>query len=159
MSRLQKAFDTPPEYGKGLVWDDYTCHDAAGILLRYLKTLPEPVIPYEHYEAFITGLAPFIERELDSDESAEAITAIKSLIVLLPSDNRQLLLYLLDTIAVFADRVEQNKMTALRLISSFQPSVLANVPSAMDAEAHHTAAQVALVMVTHENELVSLNDI
>ncbi|RSM09379.1 hypothetical protein CEP52_004222 [Fusarium oligoseptatum] len=49
ISKLQQAFESPPRYGRGLVWDDYTIHDGAGLMLRYLKSLPEPIIPYDCY--------------------------------------------------------------------------------------------------------------
>ncbi|EGW30232.1 uncharacterized protein SPAPADRAFT_63849, partial [Spathaspora passalidarum NRRL Y-27907] len=52
LKELQVIFNTPPSYGKGLVWDGYTVHDAASILRRYLNALPEPLIPLEMYESF-----------------------------------------------------------------------------------------------------------
>ncbi|EXM00470.1 hypothetical protein FOIG_07451 [Fusarium odoratissimum NRRL 54006] len=70
MSELQLKFDSPPSYGKSLVWDRYTVHDAAGILLRYLKSLPEPIIPYRCYQSFVEELVPFTGRELAPKEAS-----------------------------------------------------------------------------------------
>jgi hypothetical protein len=66
---LQEAFDSQPRYGKGLVWNGYTVHDCASVVLRYAKTLPEPVVPYGLYDEFINGMQPHMT--LPSDPSAK----------------------------------------------------------------------------------------
>ena len=59
---LETIFDSPPRYGKGkgIDWtkDRYSVYDAAGCLLRYLKRLPEPVIPCCVYDNFTSILGP-----------------------------------------------------------------------------------------------------
>uniref|UniRef100_A0A0D2YF04 Rho-GAP domain-containing protein n=2 Tax=Fusarium oxysporum TaxID=5507 RepID=A0A0D2YF04_FUSOF len=158
MSELQTIFDSPDRYGKGLVWDGYTVHDAAGILLRYLKSLPEPIIPYHHYNSFVDELGFFIDRELTPEESSQALELAIKLVIDMPPLNRQLLLYILDMLHVFADKSAVNKMTALRLVSSFQPSILSGPPDKMDAEAHHVSASVAMLLVSYETEVLEAMD-
>jgi hypothetical protein len=54
------------KYGKGLDWTGYSVYDAATCLLRYLKRLPEPVIPYDLYNKFTPILGPTVyENDLD----------------------------------------------------------------------------------------------
>ncbi|KAJ0126118.1 Uncharacterized protein HZ326_30778 [Fusarium oxysporum f. sp. albedinis] len=158
MSELQTIFDSPDRYGKGLVWDGYTVHDAAGILLRYLKSLPEPIIPYHHYNSFVDELGFFIDRELTPEESSQALELAIKLVIDMPPLNRQLLLYILDMLHVFADKSAVNKMTALRLVSSFQPSILSGPPDKMDAKAHHVSASVAMLLVSYETEVLETMD-
>lgn len=52
---LQTIFDDPRQsHGLYLDWDsaEYSVHDAATILERYLDQLPESVIPREHSDSF-----------------------------------------------------------------------------------------------------------
>lgn len=153
MRQLQAAFDSPPRYGKGLDWVGYTVHDAAGILLRYLKSLPEPIIPYSFYSRFTSELMPFIDRELNHVESPRVLEIVTGLVKELPPLSRHLLVYIMDIIGVFAYWSESNNTTKLRLISMFQPSLISGPPDEMDAEAHHTAASVAMILVQFETEM------
>ncbi|KAL5597162.1 hypothetical protein FOBRF1_010955 [Fusarium oxysporum] len=91
MSELQLKFDSPPSYGKSLVWDRYTVHDAAGILLRYLKSLPESIIPYRCYQSFVEELVPFTGRELAPKEASLLGEVVVKLAKDMPPSNRQLL--------------------------------------------------------------------
>lgn len=52
LKELQQIFNTGPDYGRHMLWDGYTVHDAASILRRYLNALPEPLIPLDFYEKF-----------------------------------------------------------------------------------------------------------
>jgi hypothetical protein len=47
---LQTLFDTPEHYGLNVDWRNYTVHDAANVMRRFLNHLPEPVIvlAYQH---------------------------------------------------------------------------------------------------------------
>ncbi|KAH7201365.1 hypothetical protein DER44DRAFT_900043 [Fusarium oxysporum] len=160
MSELQLKFDSPPSYGKSLVWDRYTVHDAAGILLRYLKSLPEPIIPYRCYQSFVEELVPFTGRELAPKEASLLGEVVVKLAKDMPPSNRQLLVYMLDTLSVFAFKSDVNKMTALRLISTFQPSILSAPPSEMDAEAHRISTSVAVLLILYDPiDLIRLDDI
>ncbi|KAL6914828.1 hypothetical protein FSST1_012588 [Fusarium sambucinum] len=154
MSELQTRFDSPDRFGKGLSWDGYTVHDAAGILLRYLKSLPEPIIPYQHYNTFVDELGSFIDRELSPEESSTVIDLAANLMRNLPPLHRQLLVYLLDLLHAFESKSSVNKMTTLRLVSSFQPSILSGPPDKMDPEAHHVSANVTILLISHEEEIL-----
>jgi len=52
VQQLQKIFDTPPSYGLNIDWSEYSIHDAASAMRRYLNALPEPVIPMQYYDVF-----------------------------------------------------------------------------------------------------------
>lgn len=101
-------------------------HDAASIFIRYLSQLPESIIPPAFYEKFQAPL-----RSANSDISANndisTIQTYKNLILELPRLNSQLLLYLLDILAVFAEKSEINKMSTRRLAIIFQPVLLSPV--------------------------------
>lgn len=120
LQELRIIFDSPPRYGKGVNWDDYTVFDASNILLRYLLSLPEPVIPLQMYERF---LAPLKQEPLEYDL---AVGMFQSLITELPPLSRQLLLYMLDILAVFASKSDVNSMTTPKLAALFQPGILSH---------------------------------
>ena len=65
----EAAFDHAPKYGMDFNWTDYTVHDAACILLRFLLRLPAPIIPVDRYEAFHNLLE---EEELDEEIAMRA---------------------------------------------------------------------------------------
>ena len=123
---LQAAFNEPPRYGKGLDWSGFTVHDAAAILLRYLYQLPQSVIPLEHYEAFQQPLKEYEGKPIPSEDphTQDIIRHYQRLIRELPPLSRQLLLYLLDFLAVFASKADLNHMTPQKLAQRFQLTIL-----------------------------------
>ena len=158
VKQLQDMFDASPKYGKGLVWDPFTVYDCASVLLRYLKSLPEPIVPYELYGLFIDRMRPHITWQLDLSEphiDRDALLPIaQDLIRELPPLNRHLLLYLLDLLAVFAAKSDLNKMTALRLTNSFQPSFLSGTPDQMDADAHELTSWIVVFLIENQDHFI-----
>jgi hypothetical protein len=151
---LQSTFDSYP-YGKAFNWTGYTVYDAAGLMLRYLKSLPEPVIPLANYENFKTTMSPFAKDNLDEAETKEGTERAQELVAALPPLNRQLLVYLFDVLAVFSSLSGTNGMTAHRLVAAFQPSLLSGPPGVMDADAYNVAAEIIVFLVAlTENELL-----
>lgn len=139
LQELQQGFDHPPRYGKGLDWTGYTVHDAASIMLRYLLQLPEPVVPLSFHEKFLEPLSIVsTESKISIDYSLELVQLLQrleidedtvanryvQLLTELPPLHRQLLLYILDTLAVFASKSEINEMTTVKLAAIFQPAIL-----------------------------------
>ena len=114
---LRQMFDTPDRYGNGINWVGYTVHDAVGVLLLYLETLPEPTIPFDAYENFR-------EVAIGSIEGSNAITVYQDLIRNLPSSNRQLLLYLLDATTSFIYNGDINGLSTPLMASILQRAVL-----------------------------------
>lgn len=50
---LQTVFDESEDFGAKFKWEgDFTVHDAANVMRRFLNHLPEPVITLDHYRAF-----------------------------------------------------------------------------------------------------------
>ena len=104
-------------------------HDAAEMLLRYLLRLSEPVIPVTEYEEFQNPL----NRYQNGRSTIPPIYEYQlRFTTLLPPINRQLLLYLLDLLAVFASKSELNTMTSERLAAIFQPTILSPVGAGGD---------------------------
>ena len=73
IKELKLQFDSPDRYGKGLVWDGYTVHDAANVLRRYLNDLPEPVVPLDLYERFREPLRGHTKQAVGDAEGTQLL--------------------------------------------------------------------------------------
>lgn len=164
IKELKIAFDTPPRYGKGLDWTGYTVHDAANILRRYFNHLPEPIIPLDNYDSFrqplrnhqaeavgqIEGQSPSIGG-FDPDA---AVRAYQHSIKCLPSLNRQLLLYILDLLAVFAAKADVNKMTTSNLAAIFQPGILSHPQHDMSPQDYRLNQDVLIFLIDNQDHFL-----
>ncbi|KAF2126380.1 RhoGAP-domain-containing protein [Dothidotthia symphoricarpi CBS 119687] len=164
IKELKTAFDTPPRYGKGLDWTGYTVHDAANILRRYFNFLPEPIIPLAHYDPFrqplrnhqaeavgpIEGQAP----SLGGFDPDAAVRTYQLRIKELPSLNRQLLLYILDLLAVFAAKADVNKMTTSNLASIFQPGILSHPKHEMSPQDYRLSQDVLIFLIDNQDHFL-----
>ena len=148
IAELQLAFDSPPRYGKDLDWTGNTVHDAANLLLRYLIQLPEPVIPYAFYDRF---QRPAQQSSSAWSNSENVVTYYESVITELPPLNRQLLFYILDVLAVFADKSSINLMTTIKLAALFQSAILEHPGCQLDLE--HARMNQSVVAFLIEKEL------
>ncbi|KAF8545483.1 hypothetical protein BDD12DRAFT_871755 [Trichophaea hybrida] len=147
---LQSIFDSPEKYGKGLDWTGYTVHDAANVLRRYLNLLPEPIIPLEFYNRFRDPLTV----QLEKFNAAEAIKIYQRLISELPPLNRQLLLYILDLLAVFASKSELNRMNAENLAAIFQPGLISHPSHEMAPQAYKLSQDVLVFLINHQDHFL-----
>lgn len=164
IKELQLAFDSPPRYGKGLDWTGYTVHDAANILRRYLNMLPEPIVPHEKYENFRDPLRSH-QAEAVGDMEAQAqsvgefdpdaaIGSYQKLITELPPLNRQLLLYILDLLAVFAAKSELNRMTSPNLAAIFQPGMLSHPDHDMVPAQYRLSQDVIIFLIVNQDHFL-----
>jgi len=163
IKELKLQFDSPDRYGKGLVWDGYTVHDAANVLRRYLNDLPEPVVPLDLYERFRDPLRGNTRQAVGDAEGAQlvdnfneeaAIARYQQLIKELPPLNRQLLLYILDLLAVFAAKADENRMTAQNLAAIFQPGMLSHPTHAMAPEEYRLNQCVIIFLIENQDHFL-----
>lgn len=163
---LQEIFDSPERYGKGLDWTGYTVHDAANVLRRYLNQLPEPIVPLEFYERFREPLRKFqsqsqgqeASQESEAAEHAKAVAAYQELIRELPPLNKQLLLYILDLLAVFASKSDQNRMNSANLSAIFQPGLLSHPQHDMSPDEYKLSQDVLIFLIENQDHfLVGMN--
>ncbi|KXJ97453.1 hypothetical protein Micbo1qcDRAFT_171136 [Microdochium bolleyi] len=163
IKELKLLFDSPDRYGKGLVWDGYTVHDAANVLRRYLNDLPEPVVPLDLYESFRDPLRGSTRQAVGDAEGTQlvdnfneeaAIARYQQLIKELPPLNRQLLLYILDLLAVFAAKADENRMTAQNLAAIFQPGMLSHPNHAMAPEEYRLNQCVIIFLIENQDHFL-----
>lgn len=160
---LQTVFNSPDRYGKGLDWTGYTVHDAANILRRYLNQLPEPIVPLDFYERFREPLrktqvqgpdGEMHPRDLSVSEHTAAVSSYQKLITELPPLNRQLLLYILDLLAVFASKADLNRMTAANLAAIFQPGIISHPSHDMAPQEYRLSQDVLIFLIENQDNFL-----
>lgn len=164
IKELKLAFDSPDRYGKGLDWTGYTVHDAANILRRYFNQLPEPIIPLDFYDRFRRPITGHQAEAVGNKESqtpgvggfsrVEAIRGYQALITEIPPLNRQLLLYILDLLAVFASKSDFNKMTTANLSAIFQPGLLSHPQHDMAPEEYRLSQDVLIFLIENQDHFL-----
>jgi hypothetical protein len=161
---LQTVFNSPPKYGKGLDWTGYTVHDAANILRRYLNQLPEPIVPLTFYDRFRDPLRSHqaqaaADEEAKANESStfdhdSAVATYQRLITQLPPLNRQLLLYILDLLAVFSSKSDLNRMTAANLAAIFQPGIISHPSHDMAPSEYRLSQDVLIYLIENQDNFL-----
>ncbi len=164
IKELQTLFDSPDRYGKGLDWSGYTVHDAANILRRYLNLLPQPIVPLDFYERARDPLRSHQAQAVGDMEAQvpdagpfdhdAAITTYQKLITELPPLNRQLLLYILDLLAVFSSKSEQNRMTSANLAAIFQPGLLSHPSHDMSPNEYRLSQDVLIFLIENQDNFL-----
>ncbi|MCJ1418468.1 hypothetical protein MMC32_004816 [Xylographa parallela] len=164
IKELQNIFDSPDRYGKGLDWTGYTVHDAANILRRYLNQLPQPIIPLDFYERFREPLRSHQTQAVgDMEAQAQdigdfdqgiAIATYQQLITELPPLNRQLLLYILDLLSVFASKSDINLMTSANLSAIFQPGLLSHPHHDMSPQEYRLSQDVLIFLIDNQDNFL-----
>lgn len=163
IKELRALFDSPDRYGKGLDWAGYTVHDAANVLRRYLNQLPEPIVPLDLYERFREPLRGHVMQAVgdadgmqlpDTFDMDKAIVIYQRLITELPPLNRQLLLYILDLLAVFASKADENRMTSQNLAAIFQPGMLSHPQHDMAPSEYRLSQDVLIFLIENQDNFL-----
>lgn len=139
-------------------------HDAANVLRRYLNQLPEPIIPLNFYERFrdplrghemqAVGDMEAQEHDIGGFDEDEAIRVYQRVITELPPLNRQLLLYILDLLAVFASKSDLNRMTSANLAAIFQPGMLSHPAHDMEPNEYRLSQDVLVFLIENQDHFL-----
>ncbi|RQM05438.1 hypothetical protein DH86_00001971 [Scytalidium sp. 3C] len=158
-----KTAEPQDRYGKGLDWAGYTVHDAANVLRRYLNQLPEPIVPLDLYDRFREPLRGHTMQAAGDTEGTQfqesfdvnkAIATYQQLITELPPLNRQLLLYILDLLAVFASKSEENRMNSQNLAAIFQPGMLSHPQHDMAPTEYRLSQDVLIFLIENQDHFL-----
>ncbi|XP_060781908.1 rho GTPase-activating protein 22 isoform X3 [Neoarius graeffei] len=115
VKELQDAFDC----GDKPLFDSNTdVHTVASLLKLYLRELPEPVIPFNKYEDFLTCAQLLLkDEEVGLSELAKQVNT-------LPQANYNLLKYICKFLDEVQSHANENKMSVQNLATVFGPNIL-----------------------------------
>ncbi|XP_017320199.1 rho GTPase-activating protein 22 isoform X1 [Ictalurus punctatus] len=115
VKELQDAFDC----GDKPLFDSNTdVHTVASLLKLYLRELPEPVIPFNKYEDFLTCAQLLLkDEEVGLSELAKQVST-------LPQANYNLLKYICKFLDEVQSYANENKMSVQNLATVFGPNIL-----------------------------------
>uniref|UniRef100_A0A671QL83 Rho GTPase-activating protein 24 n=1 Tax=Sinocyclocheilus anshuiensis TaxID=1608454 RepID=A0A671QL83_9TELE len=115
VKELQDAFDC----GDKPLFDSNTdIHTVASLLKLYLRELPEPVIPFNKYEDFLTCAQLLLK-----DEEVVSLELVKQ-VNTLPQANYNLLKYICKFLDEVQSHSHENKMSVQNLATVFGPNIL-----------------------------------
>uniref|UniRef100_A0A7N6BXV5 Myosin IXb n=1 Tax=Anabas testudineus TaxID=64144 RepID=A0A7N6BXV5_ANATE len=110
---LQQILDTDPE---SVCLENYPIHTITGLVKRWLRELPDPLMPFSLYSDFLHAV--------ELPEKAERIRAIYQTIDELPPANYSTLERLIFHLVRVAKEEEHNKMSPGALAIVFAPCIL-----------------------------------
>jgi len=152
-SSLSKYKD---ELDRGLCINFDDCgdpHVVAGLLKSYFRELPEPVIPFDLFENFMS---------INLESSTEQITKeIQQLLTKVPADNRKVLLFLCSFLGRVASHAEQNLMHVQNLSLVFGPNLLRPAPSASEAalvQATPNICRLLEIIIENQDQIFTAQD-
>ncbi|XP_075890826.1 rho GTPase-activating protein 22 isoform X2 [Nelusetta ayraudi] len=115
VKELQESFDC----GDKPLFDSNTdVHTVASLLKLYLRELPEPVIPFDKYEDFLTCA------QLLAKDEEEGIQELGRQVSTLPLPNYNLLKYICKFLDEVQSHCNENKMSVQNLATVFGPNIL-----------------------------------
>lgn len=146
--------------GTTLTEDDASTQDWTGLVKTFFRDLPEPLLTYRFYNAFISAA-----KLPDHDDK---VRAVMLLCLDLPTDNLHLLVYICSLLAAVTAN-EVNRMSAHSLASIFANNILRprdpgdgkrkmtpaeiQAQSAMELRNHGPSSQAVAFMILHHAEL------
>ncbi|XP_076437931.1 rho GTPase-activating protein 18-like [Babylonia areolata] len=89
-------------YQGSFYWEDVMPHDCAGLLKMFLRELPVPLLTYDYLEAF-----PQVE---NIPKALEQLKALNLLVLLLPTEHREVLKMLLQFLRNIVSHSDENRM-------------------------------------------------
>ncbi|KAI9288848.1 Rho GTPase activation protein [Umbelopsis sp. AD052] len=115
VDELQREFDKAPSYGKYLDLSKYDIHAITGVLKKYLRSLPQPVIPRPYHDRFLM----LVDRPCSR---LELLKDVADLALDMPKAHSDLLQYLITQILAAVQQYSQfNLMNHEALAIVFAP--------------------------------------
>lgn len=122
-------------------------HSVASVLKSYLRELPEPLIPYDYFEVFLTAARCYEMCEEDG------IVATQNQLKTLPQPNFNLLSYLCRFLYEVQEHCKQNKMGVRNLAMVFGPNILrsgSEDPQVMMESTNLVTELISILIRKHE---------
>jgi hypothetical protein len=110
--------------------------------------------PLKNHQAQAVGAMDAQSPTIGDFDQDAAIRIFQGLITELPPLNRQLLLYILDLLAVFASKSDLNKMTTPNLAAIFQPGLLSHPQHDMAPQEYRLSQDVLIFLIENQDSFL-----
>ena len=101
---------------------------------------------YHRFRSALTDAA-----SVDNSGPEATVHTYQKLVTELPTPNQKLLSYLLDMLAVFADKSELNKMTPAKLAAIFQPGLLSHPEHCLSPNEQQLSQDVLIFLIENQD--------
>ena len=136
--------------GRSIDFDQCPIHDISSLLKIFYRVLPEPIIPFESYEAVIAA-----SRETDDDDHSGLVFKLQKFVDGLPPVNSIFLKELFEFMNVVASHSEINKMSLRNLVIVMAPNLLrARNPTVEKTMADYNHVNRAIQTLVSENHTI-----
>ncbi|XP_025037425.2 rho GTPase-activating protein 40 isoform X4 [Pelodiscus sinensis] len=136
-------------------WDEVRQNDVSGLLKRFIRELPAPLLTAEYLPAFAA-----VQNILDLRQRLQALNL---LILILPEPNRNTLKALLEFLSKVVAREKKNKMNLWNVSTVIAPNLfmhkgLANkIPEGKEKQLAEGAADVVRMMIHYQDLLWTIS--
>lgn len=110
--------------------------------------------PLRNHQAQAVGDTEAAHKDTADFDYEKAVATYQQLIRELPPLNKQLLLYILDLLAVFASKSEKNRMTSANLSAIFQPGLLSHPSHDMSPEEYKLSQDVLIFLIENQDHFL-----
>ncbi|KAI7864373.1 Rho GTPase activation protein [Spinellus fusiger] len=139
---LESQFDQPPTYGKHLDLSHYDIHSIVSVIKKYLRNLPDSVIPFAFHDRFLQAADP-------QRSSCEIITSLSLIIAELPVAHNHLLHYII----ILASHIQSHESTNM-----MNPEALATVLAPVCTGLEHTLRDIPSALRKKKPKQLSKTD-
>ncbi|KAL8179385.1 UNVERIFIED_CONTAM: hypothetical protein K2H54_065745 [Gekko kuhli] len=132
-------------------WDEVHQNDVSGLLKRFIRELPTPLLTAEYLPAFaaVQNIPDFKQR----------LQALNLLILILPEPNRNTLKALLEFLRLVASREKKNKMSLWNVSTVIAPNLFMHtglpnkIPEGKEKQLAEGAADIVRMMIHYQDLL------
>ncbi|XP_048353531.1 rho GTPase-activating protein 40 isoform X1 [Sphaerodactylus townsendi] len=148
--RLESTF-----YSGIFQWDEVHQNDVSGLLKRFIRELPAPLLTAEYLPAFAAVQ--------NIPDLKQRLQALNLLILILPEPNRNTLKALLEFLRLVASREKKNKMSLWNVSTVIAPNLFMHkglrnkIPEGKEKQLAEGAADIVRMMIHYQDLLWTIS--
>eukprot|EP01087_Luapelamoeba_hula_P000137 TRINITY_DN10084_c0_g1_i2.p1 TRINITY_DN10084_c0_g1~~TRINITY_DN10084_c0_g1_i2.p1 ORF type:complete len:459 (-),score=42.11 TRINITY_DN10084_c0_g1_i2:72-1448(-) len=137
--------------GSTVNYDKEDIHTIAGLLKRYLRDIPEPIIPHDCYEDYSQLYAT-------TKEKTVLVSRLKELMEGVPAYRQKFVLYLCEFVVDVAAFAAHNKMTETNIALIFSPILIGahNLPSEQILQDSDVMYSIMMSLMQERDEIFAV---
>lgn len=133
--------------GKPIDFDHIPVHDTSSLLKIFYRELPEPIIPFDSYDAVVGA-----SRSTDDDDHDGLLAKLRQFVSSLPEVNKMFLHELFEFMNEVASHADTNKMSLRNLVIVWAPNLLRAKETSVEqtmADYNHVNRAIQTLVAEH----------